>query len=545
MAWDDNVIDGMNAGNNSATTNSQQNTGPEPFTGVTNNNNKNNQSNDFSLTNLLSRLDTQVSLSERGMEYHKALREGLEDSSWRFKLKCERLSEQAYLFHDNNRKGVIIVYTEMNLNDNESALRMYSKARSLAYELFGTQILNVIGIHTEDYDKVGVMITDIKNTFITDSPEFKNFTVEDLKKNKFGVDQNVEKVKNFVKAVSPHGVPAAFDIGFLINVMVNKEKNTQFVINNNNHQNNNFEPKPIAAVLGKVNFICNYNSNIMMSNFGGNQHIFLPNIVITDIVSPIKLPSLIPFFISMAYQVFIGYGGWKNCFKQFGVKGAMNIGNLMEDQNTHMLVNVTNDADVEAFISNFCKTPILTIAVNDGRSRIPGLEYFATSENIAVAASNISNFLLRPISNDRVVAAYTPECVGTTTIKGELCDSRYIDYLRIVAENPNEAVNVRSLLMNYIDPFEKYKFISNIAPDISPVKYTAFGCALCSDLLANISNAMSNISVGIDCSNTNQFFDNNALMNESSNYANMQVNRFGTFNNFANYNYNGFFGYKM
>lgn len=524
------------------TNNNNMNNGPEPMS--MKQNTRKNEKPEFTLVNLISRLDTQISLSEKGMEYHKALRAGLEDTSNRIGLKCERLNEQSYLFHDGNGKGIVIVYTETQLNDDESVLSMYGRVRSLAYELFGVYVLNVIGVHPEDYDKVAVMITDIKNTFITDSPEFNDFNIKSLNGIKFSIDQNIERVKTFVRAVSPHGVPAAFDMGFTVNMLVEKNKNQQFVINNND--NRGYDVRPIAAVLGKVNFVCNYNSMSMPSMFGGNQAVFLPNIVITDIISPIKLSQLIPFFISMAYHVFIGYGAWKNCFKQFGVKGAMNIGNLMENQATHTLVELTNDADVEAFIAQFCKNPILTISVNEGRVRIPGMENFAEPTATAWVSNILNNFLGVTINSNRIVLTRTPEYVGTTTIRGELCDSRYVDYLRIVAETPNEAANVRSLMMNYINPMDRYKFIKSIAPDTSVVKYMSYGCTLYSDVLSIIADAIaaSSISINIDGTISNQFMDSNILMNESNNYANMQQMRFNN-NNFVNYNYANSFGYKM
>lgn len=558
--WKENVMDDVHTVNNSSAQNNsaaqqnvQQNNvnagmnnnmsgGPEPFIGQQTNTQNIPFGQSITLTNILSKLDTQISLSEKGMEYHKALKEGLEDTSSRNNLKCEKLTDSSYVFYDTSNRGVVVTYTEAyNNSEDDTILRLYREARTVAYERYGMQIINVIGVHKEDYDKVGVMITDIKNLFITDSPEYSRFDINDLKKTKFSIDQNIERVKNFVRAMSPHAIPAAFDMGFLVNILVNKDNNNQFVVGNG--QKNNFESRPIAAVLGKVNFICNHHTNLMQ--FGGNQNVFLPNIVITDIISPIKMQSLLPVFISLAFQVFIGYGSWKNCFKQFGVKGAVNIGNLMEDQTTHMLVNITNDTDVEIFCNTFCKTPILTIAINEGRVRIPGIEYFGDNSSLPIAATNISNFLGVQIPHDRIIATRTPEYVGTTTIGGQLCDTRYIDYLRIVAENPNEASNVRNLMLNYINPMDKYKFICNLAPDTSAIKYLAFGCTLKSELVGCISNEMSKVNISMDNSINNQFFDNNALIAESNNYMNLNVNTFNAFSNAGNYNYGNFYGYKF
>ena len=510
--------------------------------------------------NVLSKLETQISLTEKGREYHETLRRALEDKSWgKLSIKTIRLTDPAesYLFYDSAASlGIIVVYLESQFeSDHEDSLvRLYGKARNTVFSMFEGKanpinILNVIGIAPEDYDKIGAMIADVKNTFISEyDTSFHDLSVNSIKDMNFSINPNLEKVKSFIRNISPHGIPAAMEYGFTVDIMMPKQNNQYFVTGFN--QKRDYETKTIAAIVAKTNFLCNAPGGVPgsfnpMGGMGyGNMQCFLPVITITDIVSSIKSPELLPLYLTLAQQAFISTGFWKEPFKNFGVKGATNIGNLLENQQTHQLLEMSSSADVEAFIATYCRTPIMALAVTEGRSRILGMEWMSDAKLANNAIDIFNNFTDSGslITQDPVVMRYA-EYTGTCSINGEMVDSRYVDYLHIVADNPNEAPNLRPLLMLNSNPMDRAKMVRNISSDYK-TKYITMNCALKADALNLMGGIISRfIRVQLDQNNNNNnFIGLDALIAESQKY----VNTMGSFggNNFGGYNYTGFFGYR-
>ena len=511
--------------------------------------------------NVLSKLETQMSLTEKGREYHETLRKALEDKSWgTFAIKTIRLTDpsESYLFYDASKRiGVIVVYleTQYNTDHDDSLVRLYGKARTTVSGMFNADkqisVMNVIGIYPEDYDKIGAMIADVKNTFISESDsEFQDLTVSDIKDMNFSINPNLEKVKSFIRNISPHGIMPAMDFGFTIDIMMPKQQNQYFVTGFN--QKAQYETKTIAAIVAKTNFLCNAPGGMPGGfnpmggmGYGANMQYFLPVITITDIISAIKSPELLPLFLTLAQQTFIATGLWKEPFKNFGVKGAINIGNLLENQQTHQLLEMSSSPDVEAFIATYCRPPIMALAVTEGRSRILGMEWLSDKQLCQGAIDAFNNFLDAgsQITIDPVVMRYA-EYTGTCSINGEMVDSRYVDYLHIVADNPNEAPNLKPLLMLTSNPMDRAKMIRNISSDYK-TKYITMNCALKAEVLNTMAGFISsNIRVQMDSANNAQnWIGLDALIAESQKYMN-NMTGFGSVNPMGGYNYTGFFGYR-
>ena len=506
--------------------------------------------------NVISRLETQMTLTEKGREYHETLRKALEDKSWgKFSIKTTRLTEpsEAYLFYDESKgSGIIIVYMETQyVADHEDSLvRLYGKARSTVSSMFDKNfsIMNVIGVFPEDYDKIGAMIADIKNTFISDADEeFHDLTVNAIESMNFSINPNLEKVRSFIRNISPHGIMPAMDFGFTVDIMMPKQQNQYFVTGFN--QKRDYETKTIAAIVAKTNFLCNNALGGMPGSFNpmgnagfGNQQYFLPVITITDIVSAIKSPELLPLFLTLAQQTFISTGLWKEPFKNFGVKGAINIGNLLENQQTHQLLEMSSGPDVEAFIATYCRPPIMALAVTEGRSRTLGMEWLSDATLSKQIIDAFDRFIDSSVTTDPVVMRYA-EYTGTCSINGEMVDSRYVDYLHIVADNPNEAANLRPLLMLYSNPIDRAKMIRSISSDFKS-KYITMNCALKAEVLNIMANFITpKIRVQIDsANNNNSWIGLDALIAESQKYGANTTGFFGG-NTMSGYNFTGFFGY--
>ena len=512
------------------------------------------------LISMLSSLETQVNLSEEGRKYQDTLRKALEDRSWNFDIKCVRLTDPAeafFYYSDIHEIGIVIVYTEtqMHSEDEESITKLYGRARINASSFNPGKkyrVINVIGIGREDYGKVDAMITDMKNTFISDtSPQFNGLSINDVKNLSISINRNINAVKNFISAVSPHGVPAAMDYGFTIDIMVPRTDTMYFVVGPN--QKREYETKTIAAITAKTNFLCNAPGGIpgfnMMGGFGmgGMQGIFLPVITITDIVSVIKSQYLLPLFLSIAHQVFIGTGLWKMPFRMFGAPKAVNVGNLLENQQTHQLLEMNSDQDVEGFLAAYCKYPIMALGITEGRSRVMGMEWLADHNLADIAIREFNSFLTKDQNNsgiidDPVILRYA-EYTGPATYAGELVDSRHIDYLRVVADNPNDAPNVRNLMMLQSDPADRARLIRNIAPDYK-TKYITMNCALKHEALMLMGNQVTqHIRCNMDAQQGGpNYIGLDALLNESAQYSTGGFNMMGG-GGAGGYRYTPYFGY--
>ena len=474
-------------------TNTQSRPAGNPFSGHSNcNTDCNNIAQSMpQLLKMMSSLETQVSLSEEGMKYYNALRKGLEDTTWPYPLTCMRLNEpsEAYLFENEKENvGVIVVFLEMYYsgdNNDESIVRLYGQARDncrtmmeAAGRNFST--LSVIGVTKHDYDRVNCMITDIRNKIISFcDTSISAMTIRSLDSLQVSLNPNKDKVQDFIRKISPMGVPAMMEFGFTVDVVIPKSPNQHFIAGQRNKYEN--ETRTIAAITGKVDFMAQNNGFMMgdsFSNMFNNKPQFLPMVNITSILSVIQTYDIIPLYLPLAYQMFIAGGLWKTPFRNFGSKSSINIGNLLENRETGQLYEMNSDLDVENFINAFCMPAILVLSVTEGRPYIPGLNWFATPSGSEHIDNAFNKFFEQPnlLVGDPVTARIA-EYVGTVTFDSELCDSRYIDYLHVVRDHPNEAANLRKMLTYNGLPADRAKLIKEISPDYRTL-YLNMNCAL-------------------------------------------------------------------
>lgn len=516
------------------------------------------------LVNLInSNLQTNDSMSEASRRYYETLRKSLEDDAWRYRIKTHHLTlpatsvvADAFLFqvmtHD---VGIIVVFTEtlQNNNDEDLYIKAYAEARNAAMsstETGNIRILNVIGIGPEDYDKINTMITDIKNTFISDiEADFVSMNIETIKSSKFIINSSIERVNTFIRMQSPHGIPMAMDTGFTIDIQYPSAKQQTFMINQNNH--NNMETMTLAAITAKISFVADNamaNNTMFGSQFGGMtpQKLFLPVITITDIVTIVKSPNLIPVYLCAAYKAFIQNGLWKATFKNFGVKNAVNIGNLVENPTTHTLYEFSTEADVEAFINACCHSPIIVVATNEGRSRIPGIEWFASDRSKDILGGLFNTFTSSNAFDPNkfsIVNYRYPEYIGYTIFNGEYVDSRYVDFLRMVRDNPNNALEFRPLLQLDGDPVNRVRMIRSFSPEFT-TKYLVMNNVISFDTMTSLSDTISRVvNIVFDQYSKNSSIINpDGLIGISRAYANGTINGYsGGFQTNAN-NYNNWFG---
>lgn len=423
--------------------------------------------------NLFGRLEVQTSISEKGIEYFNRIRKDLEDTTWGHTISTTTLNEpnNAWMFTDvkHNVCMIMIINENFSTSDSdESRMSMFNAARSAARAINSTvDIMNVIVVYPEDYDKVATMSIDIKNSFLSETdPDFNRITLKSLEGTNFVVSTNRESVLSFVNQISPHGVHPDFQYGFTIN-MVTRVEQQKFDVSNKKE----YRTQPIIAVTGRTR-VLTLGSGVVRPNSSifGMQAApsFLPFSEITGVFTTIKRPEMMALVLAVAQQVFINNDMWQVPFMNFASKNHLDLGNLFQNEDG-TLQTFNQETIVREAIMRFFHRPYLTINITEGRSRVRGLEWLASPEHNASIAGIFNDFF-RPCYGQNVLDPNIdmaikrfPEFIGTIMDEGELKDSRYIDFLRVVQRNPNDYQNALPLLSIYNNPSDRANFIKTIS----------------------------------------------------------------------------------
>jgi len=435
-----------------------------------------------SFSSLFRDFSTGGSLSSSATAYIDEIRKTLEDPASQHKIKMLKLTTPtgAVVFKLNNT-GVILVFSEgvMGIEPGMPTSIVNADAIAEAKRIIGAtfDVAVVVIVDPLSYNRAIQMAAYISQVLrCKNSSLAQNLRLESMAQTQYGLDTDINTVKQFVIANSPHSVPSRGDIGLVI-TMKRQDKMIGHTYDRNSVKD---RYEPIIGILGYVELL-------QRQSLGGLPR-FLPVIHITDIYSPIPDEKLLPIALATASDVFIGKQHWKNQFSMFD-KEFPNIGNLIKDeQGAPWFAESVRDR--EDFINQCVDKPMLCIDITEGRARIPGIEKYANPAAGPTIAQEYTEFLGVQIPGNIQPAQLSyVEMVGSIEKGAATIDSRNVDYLSTVKFAKNDE-RINALLTRYPDPSVRSNFIQAYFPEVKWL-YVNYVVALNHQLVAAIGREVN------------------------------------------------------
>lgn len=337
-----------------------------------------------------------------------------------------------------------------------------------------------------------------------------NKTVQQMNVSSFGgvqfsISTNIQQVRDYLTKLNPQASLPRTDIGFVLFMQAPRQV-VQGV-----PQSKEREYIPILAVGGYTKFV-----NIAGSQYGMyNKANHVPIVTITSISSSVMSDSMITLALPLAADAFIKREGWIMPYTKFG-KEDPNLGSLALDENDEPIFIETR-GQLEEFRHTHLQPPFLAIDVTDGRARIPGIERFVYTPE--VAKERVSSFLnLPPIptNHPEIVHNHTKEYIG---IVNQDIDSRTVDYPTLVSKGVKDFSKIAHFLHLPNDPTVRPSQVLEMYNDYIPA-YSNVSVVLDANFITTIASAVSQV-LNVTWDAAGAFVDNNVaglIGNQGNNF---------------------------
>lgn len=434
-------------------------------------------------------------LSAEADEYLKRLRAQLEDSAQPIKIETKRLPKPngAYAFVSGSA-GIIIIFDEdisPNIYEIEKQTRFFdAKTAFESVVSKNTRLINVVLVDRYSYGKYSQMADYISKTLQAANGKFlDNFTIDafDRQNDVLVIDHNPSAVKEFIKANSPHGVIGRVDSGFICYIAKGYKPTIKGTIEYT-------DKIPLFAVGGFAELWAKQSIGFGFQPTHYNEKIINPIVRITEIISSIPSPKIIPLILSICGEMFGTYQIWQLPYRTIKKNGP-DIGNLILDPKTGKPVKIKTEEELNYVFSNLMNNATIAIDICDGKARIPGIEYLtASAQSLTEIINTFNQFLNTNLPIELVGKVLFQEFVGTCEVKGmvegeDIIDSRYVDYLNVIALT-GSGQNAEQLKYRVGDPKIRVNTITSLVNNFRP-QTMAFVTALNPKLITMMSQAIS------------------------------------------------------
>ena len=302
-------------------------------------------------------------------------------------------------------------------------------------------------------------------------PQYKNLDVGTLQTSEFVVDTSISNVRAAVQGLSPNGVAPRVDIGLVLNYKINNGLGREFAQEEASYD--------IAGVIGA--YVSFYEKEQRPNAQGQMEWRFQPVIKISALASPTPHEGMGALLIAAFAQcVTTNPQFWLNQWKNVGVEGMPNPGHLeLDPANPGQPYSLMGPEELAQFAAANFAPPVIAYQYLEGRDNIPGM-YAMTSPSEHDRANFIErvNHYFRSDAADgqgmelsRQLGVSFEGVTGDA--KGNLSDSRLIDYLDIAAKAGFATVNdpaTRAILLGAgAPPQEMCKLIDMAAGNFVPL----------------------------------------------------------------------------
>ena len=314
--------------------------------------------------------------------------------------------------------------------------------------------LGAILVQPEDYVRAPLMARYLSLYLQTaNSPIIQDATVQLLMNNDFTVDVNPETARNFVEAKNPHTVQPRADLGLTLYAKSQRRPGP--------FSREFDDSRPIAALTGYTEIWHTGDQGFAPGRYVATVHI-------TNITSELPLPGIIPLCLALAADRFVDRRGWRHPFMSFQ-KGKPNLGNLSldpKDPNKLWFQNTVTEMD-NWIGQNMFQKPYLALDVSEGQARIPAIAAYGDAGKYpGKVYEQISSFFgnipldRNVIPFNAMACSYLGQYSGSQ--RGQLLDSREMDYLSLVATGGAQDPNVQQLLQYHNDGASRARLISQL-----------------------------------------------------------------------------------
>lgn len=452
------------------------------------------------ITTMLNDYAMSSGLSSDAMAYVEEIRKILSDSARRrsvIEMKQLNQPNGSVLFYQGT-VGIVLTFSEAIRGVDPAAPKASTNvtAAMACRRLMGDdfKLLNIVIVDRYSYDRAVHMANYISvNIEAVTDKNISEFVIDDLVKSRFTIDNEVTNVQRFLNDNSPHSIPTRADIGFTLNMKVENPDYNQMGPGQR-------RPDHYVPIMG-----CGAYVEIIKraDDYQGGTVRFQPIVHITEITSVIPMVKILPIIISVAADIFIVKGLWKNQFAYFE-EDKPNLGNLIVHPETGKPWFAKSVKEREEFIQSYVDKPALAIDVVEGRCRIPGIEKYANPANAADIIRDYSDFIGLEIPMDNVPCKRVySEIVGIVAQGSKRVDSRCVDYLTTV---PYMQTNPRlvELLNRNNESMSRADLIQDIMSEFDRL-YVNHVCIFNTQLIEALSSEigrMLNLMVSFDTLNT-------------------------------------------
>ena len=434
------------------------------------------QSPTTSLLNVMSRFVGNNALSPAGTAYVQALQQGLKDPTavgyQEFVIK--HLNKPANtLAIIANQTAIVLLFSEACAVDPRLATISLEEQASLSLreQVPGCDLLSVLVVTPEDYNRVGIMVNDIKNTFLGGTTDADLDVSNSILRNAFisFSDDRVEYEK-FVAAFDPHGVPVRADLTLTLYVSDREQRNPQWNERSQYFQNDFSSRQVLGAVGAYVEWARD-----------SERYCFMPILHISYMNSCIKSEKMIPILLTAAIKRFLMTRAWWMQYDPSNLNGGRqitNLGALIPDETSptgrwildtpQKMLQFRETAMVRVPGVNGIGDNIpVVLDITEGRTKLPGLEMFADAAANVDIINSLNSFLGAAVFRPEDIAASKQESVysGFFPVGQQKLSTEYIDFLSEYGRRPTEATKFELLCFKRIDPTQKLNEMKEIEPD--------------------------------------------------------------------------------
>ena len=455
---------------------------------------------------ILSNMKTSSKLDSAAMAYVDEIDRIFKDSHEQITslpINTDKIEARVYV-HDASRFAIALLFAESHqaLDMTPPAVRTVDVIKAVAAKDDSIKVVQSIVVTKEDYALAAKMAAFIINAFQTVSGgDATNLNVNQLKGLKISVITAIDKVRQYVREVSPHAVADRDDIGVLLCFEMPQDKNNGF--------QREVDLKPFLAITGYT--------RIMNPQDAAVGCRFVPIPTITNVISSIPNSALLAIALPMAADAFILQNLWIRPYTTFR-SGCPNLGNLITDPATKKpLFTDTNEA-FHGFINQYTTAPFLAIDVTEGRARCLGIDNLVY--NPGQVLSNVCNFFKIDPSDPAYNFGVKSGCLmaftnftGSYIDNGILKDTRCVDYLELACKVADYK-QIEDLLLQPNQPQVRIERIRGIYPEATKSLYTTTTVVLDANAIGTMNRAlaMHNIQLRYDMPasgnvNLNQFIN--------------------------------------
>lgn len=453
-----------------------------------------------SFADIFNRFKTASRVSTEGAEFIRKLTEELTDpvkSSMGIQVKS--LSQpNSTLCISCNGHAILMLFSEAcTPQQNMATISLEdTAAKCMADVLPELKLLSVIVVTPNEYKNLDRWVQDIINTFIGATTDAADELTNALLKNAiFTYSDDKVEYENAVRILSPHEIPLRHD--GCLTIYYNDPKN-----NKNAQQDDRYQFFQDAdtgkQLFGTVSYYREF-----VRDGSTNVYKFLPLVHISDINCVIKSPKVIPIFLAIVHKKVILNSQLYSSTLSSIMGGAVNgsqatLGCLIPDSNdpTGRFV-IDSREKLDQFYTQALYPEQLVLDVNEGRSKIPGIELFADQTKNAEVVNSINQFLGSNVLNNAEAPCTKMESIyrGTFNVGNMVFDTQFIDFISEYSRRPTEATRLEKLQFKRLDPTQKTADLKEIEPEAQFFYRTDF-VILTATFMYNLANQLSTLNVG-------------------------------------------------